>query len=597
MGITDLVRGRNDARLAQNVVGSDFHDLKYEVKVESNGDGVGLESSQPGNENEITQGAHLGVQKAEAAALAWTKKTAYITYALIWLGFFMLALQSSISSNVIHNAYASFEAAPEVSTANILSSVISGIVKLPAARLLTIWGRTEGFLLFVAVYLLGLVILACCNNPSSYAAGYVLYWVGYDAIFLILDVFMADTSGLRNRAFAFGFASTPFICTAFTGPMAAQSFIKHANWRWAYGTFAIVMPFVFAPLAITFKFYQRKAERMYIYERGSSGRTLWESLMYYIHEFDIIGALLLISAFVLLLLPFSLASEGRAQYKSAAFISMIVIGFCLFFVFAAWEKYGARTHFIQYELFRQRTVLGACCLAGCLFFSYYAWELYFYNFLMVVYGLDVSMAGYMGQIYNVGSCMWSAVFGVIVYITKQFKYTCLFFGMPLILLGAGLMIHFRVPDGNIGYIVMCQIFIAFAGGTMVIGADMAVMSAADREGVPMMLSMIGLFSSLGGAIGSAVAAAIFTNTFPSALHNALPAGDKSDYMRIYQGGYIAQLDYPVGSPIRTAIMSAYGTYMKYGCISAVAVMSLGIPCIAAWRNYRVDKKQNKGEMM
>lgn len=151
---------------------------------------------------------------------------------------------------------------------------------------MNIWGRSEGFLVFIGVYLLGLVILASCNNPTAYAAGYVIYWVGYDAIFLILDVFMADTSGLRNRAFAFGFASTPFICTAFTGPIAAQSFIKLASWRWAYGTFAIVAPCVFLPLAGTFKFYQRKAERMYIYRPEPSGRSTLQSIVHYIKEFD-----------------------------------------------------------------------------------------------------------------------------------------------------------------------------------------------------------------------------------------------------------------------------------------------------------------------
>lgn len=204
----------------------------------------------------------------------------------IWLSFFLLALQSSISTNVINNAYASFKSAPDVSTANILASVISGVVKLPVARLLNIWGRSEGFLVFIGVYLLGLIILASCNNPSAYAAGYVIYWVGYDAIFLILDVFMADTSSLRNRAFAFGFASTPFIITAFTGPRIAQSFIDHASWRWAYGTFAIIAPFVFLPLAGTFKFYQRKAQRMAIYRREPSGRTTVQSIAHYIKEFD-----------------------------------------------------------------------------------------------------------------------------------------------------------------------------------------------------------------------------------------------------------------------------------------------------------------------
>jgi hypothetical protein len=276
---------------------------------------------------------------------------------------------------------------------------------------------------------------------------------------------------------------------------------------------------------------------------------------------------------------------------------MLVVGVSLSPIFAAWERYGTATPFIQYELFKERTVLGACIVAASLFFSYYAWELYFYNFNMVVYGLSISMAGYVGQIYNVGSCFWSAIFGIVVYVTKQFKYSCLCFGLPLAMLGAGLMIHFRSAGGNIGYIVMCQTFIAFGGGTLVISQDMAVMAASDREGVPMMPSMIGLFSSLGGAIGNAASATIFSNTFPSVLRDALPAGSKSEYLEIYLGGYLKQLEYPVGCEIRTAINQAYGQYMKYGCIAAVAVMALGLPAIAIWRNYRVDKKQNKGEMM
>lgn len=204
----------------------------------------------------------------------------------IWVCFFMLALQSAISSNVINKAYSSFASAPQISTANILYSIIGGVIKLPIAKTINIWGRAEGYLVFIGVYVLGLIILAACNSPNSYAAGYVLYWIGYDAIYLILQIFVADTSGLRNRAFAFAFASTPFICTAFTGPLAGQSFLNTSSWRWAYGAFAIIQPFVFAPLAIVFKFYQRKAEKMGLYKREPSGRTVFQSIIHYIHEFD-----------------------------------------------------------------------------------------------------------------------------------------------------------------------------------------------------------------------------------------------------------------------------------------------------------------------
>jgi hypothetical protein len=308
----------------------------------------------------------------------------------------------------------------------------------------------------------------------------------------------------------------------------------------------------------------------------------------------VIGAFLLMAAFILFLLPFSLQSYGRAEYNSATFIAMVVIGFLLFFVFAAWERFFARTHFVRWELFKQRTVLGACGQAAILFFSFYCWDLNFYYFVMVVYNLDTAQTGYMTQIYNVGSCFWSVVFGVWVRYTKHFKYTCLFFGLPLLFLGAGLMIHFRGQDGNIGYIVMCQIFIAFAGGTLVIGEDMAVMAAADRTGVPMMLSLISLTSSLGGSIGSAVSGAIYSNTFPQGLAQTLPASAQGDAAAIYAGGYLTQLKYAVGTPERDAINFAWGYSQKYGSIAATAILVLAIPCIAMWKNYRVDKQQNKG---
>lgn len=160
------------------------------------------------------------------------------------------------------------------------------MLKLPIAKTLNIWGRAEGLIVWVVIYTIGLIVLAACDGPDSYAAGYVLFYVGYSGIYLVLDVYIADTSGLQNRAFTFAFASTPFICTAFTGPLAGESFLKVATWRWAYGVFAIVMPVVFAPLVVVLKYYQRKAESMGLLKKEDSGRTTMQSIVHYIHEFD-----------------------------------------------------------------------------------------------------------------------------------------------------------------------------------------------------------------------------------------------------------------------------------------------------------------------
>jgi MFS family permease len=451
----------------------------------------------------------------------------------------MLAFQSSVLSYATQAAYASFTQAPAYTTASILATIIGGVLKLPIAKLLNIWGRTEGYVFFFLIYLMGIVILASINTAGGYAAGYVLYWIGYDALYLILDIFVADTSGLKNRAFAFAFVSTPFICTAFTGPLAADSFLAMTTWRWAVGSFAIIQPVVFLPLAVVFKYYQRKAEKQGLFVREKSGRTAFESIIHYFHEFDgmllslidhlpkltaspVVGSILLMAAFILVLLPFSLVTYSRLSgYSSAGFIAMEVIGWLLFPVFAVWEKYFTRSHFVRWELFKNRTIVGGCMCAAVTYFSFYCWDLQYYNFVKVVYALNVSEAGYMTQIYNVGSCFWGVIFGLYVKITKRFKYACLFFGLPLLMLGAGLLIHFRGSDQGIGYVVMCQIFIAFGGGTLVIGEDMAVMAACDREGVAMALSLISLFSNVGGSIGDAVAGSIYYNNWlPAALSKA-----------------------------------------------------------------------------
>jgi MFS family permease len=555
------------------------------------------------NPDQVTKDAQMGVQKAEAAALVWSRTAVYATYAWIWLAFFMLALQQGMTTQLNNAAYAGFSLAPQLATAGILASIIGGVLKLPIAKMLNIWGRAEGFFVFICVYIVGMIILAASKDANTYAAGYVLYWIGYNSLYLIMDVFIADTSGLRNRAFAIAFAQTPFICTAFTAPLLGQAFIKelgHENrpgWQWGYGAFIIIMFFVFMPLVIVFKFYQRKAERLGLYRREASGRNFYQSVVYYFHQFDVIGCVLLMAALILFLLPFTLNTYGKAQYKSATFIVMIVIGILLFPVFALWEAKFAKHEFVRWALFKQRTVLGAFVLAILLFFSFYNWDLFFYPFNSVVHNLDVKNAGYMAQIYNIGSCFWGVVFGVYIRYTKHFKHADLFFGLPLMMLGAGLMIHFRSAKYPIGYLVMCQIFIAFGGGTLVIAEDMAVMASADRDGVPMMLSLIGLASSIGGAIGQAVSSAINSNVFPQTLLEGLPDDAKANYTTIYLGGYATQKTYPVGTPIRNAIDAAWGESQKFGAIAACCILILGYPAIAIWKNHNVDKKQNKGTII
>lgn len=102
----------------------------------------------------------------------------------------------------------------------------------------------------------------------------------------VLDVFMADTSSLQNRALVFAFSNTPYIVTTFIGPRAAQSFLSTSGWPWAFGVFAIITPFIAMPIMFILWRNQNKAKRDGLLVRERSGRTFLQSVNYYFWEFD-----------------------------------------------------------------------------------------------------------------------------------------------------------------------------------------------------------------------------------------------------------------------------------------------------------------------
>lgn len=418
-----------------------------------------------------------------------------------------------------------------------------------------------------------------------------------------MGIFIADTSALKNRAFAFAFINSPYIATVWIGGPLATAFLNSSGgFRWGFGTFAIVTPVVTLPLFFLFWLNYRKAKKNgLLVERESKGSFL-PSLKYYFIEFDVVGILLIAGGLALFLLPFSLYSFQALRWKSPMIICMIIFGVLLIIAFGLYEKFVAPKTFIPYQLLTDRTVVGGCILSASLFISFYIWDSYFLSFLQVVNGLTVTQTSYVANIYSVGSCFFSLVVGVLIRWTGRFKWLALWFGVPLTTLGVGLMIAFRQPDVNIGYVVMCQIFIAFSGGTLVICEQMAVMAATTHQYVAAVLALEAMFASIGGAIGSTVAAAIWTGVFPDRLAHYLPAESQGNLTAESQGNLTAiygditvQMSYPQGTPTRIAINAAYGDAQKAMLIAATAVQAISFVAVLLWRDIKLkDFKQVKG---
>lgn len=168
--------------------------------------------------------------------------------------------------------------------------------------------------------------------------------------------------------------------------------------------------------------------------------------------------------------------------------------------------------------------------------------------------------------------------------------------IPLQMLSTGLMIKFRMPDTHVGLVIMCEVLGAFAGGTIVLVEQIAIMASVAHRDVAVGLALLALVTSVGGAIGQSISGAIWTNLMPSKLESYLPDELKDQALTIY-GDLATQLSYPVGTPERDAIIRAYGETQKVMIIASLVALVGSVLWVALMKNHRLsDKQQTKGTL-
>ncbi len=480
-------------------------------------------------------------------------------------------------------------------TTGVMSGIIGGLGKLPLAKVLDIWGRPHGFSMSVIILVIGLMMMAACPNVQTYAAAQVFYWVGYNGLTYSLQIFLADTSALENRALIFAFSTSPYLITTWISGPLATSFMKGVGFRWGFGVFSILTPIVCLPLLVLFAINTREAKKRGLLPESATEhlKTWHEKIRYYAIEFDLIGMTLIVAGLALFLLPFSIYSYQEQQWRSPLILALLMLGMVLIVAFALYEKYLAPRTFIPFDLLTDRTVLGSCITSASLFVSFFIWDNFFTSFLQVVNGLTVTQASYVASIYSIGSCFFAFVVGGMIRLSGHFKWIALYFGVPTTILGVGLMIHFRQPDVPLGFVVMCQLLISFAGGAMLICNQMALMASVSHQYLAVGLALENMFANIGGGIGASIAAAIWTGIFPKSLAKHLPGEAQPELNHIYQN-LSMQLSYPKGTPTRHAIEMAYGDAQHLMLIAATAVLAIPLVTVAIWRDLCVKdlKKAN-----
>ncbi|KAM5372601.1 hypothetical protein ACJZ2D_007375 [Fusarium nematophilum] len=535
--------------------------IDVEKNVDANAD-VADVSSDKGHETDGSERFQDGIQRVRAISTIWSKPTLITMFLLI------------------------------------MSTALGGCIPLATAKVIDIWGRVEGFFFMLILTLIGMIMKATCKNMETYVAAHVLYWAGHIGILYVIDVMCADITTLKNRMIIFGINGTPRIASTFAGPAIGELFYKNSSFRWAFGAFAIILFACSIPAMGVMVYMFLKARKAGLIKKQRSDRTVFQSIKYYFIQFDAIGILLIMFAFCLFLLPFSLVAYAPNGWKTPYIIAMVVLGILLFPAFVAWEKYLAPVQFLSWKYLKQGTIVGSCLLYGVMFLSIMCWNGYFYSYLQVVHRQSITHAGYILNSFSLTSSVFGPIIGMIISWTGDFKYLS-YTGVPIMLLGTALLIPFRDPDTSPGVLAITQVLCGLGTGIFAMCGQLAVMAPVTHQEIAAVNALWGLFGGFGAAIGYAIAGALWNNLLPQELYNRLPEETKPLAGQIF-GDMVAQMSYADGTPEREAIVAAYSHVMRLMVIAGSCFVPLCLASIFIWKNINVKKleeeqgKQTKG---
>ena len=239
------------------------------------------------------------------------------------------------------------------------------------AKVANVFGRLEAFSLSILIFVVGYIQQAASKNVQTFAAAQIFYSAGGTGLQILIQIFIADTSDLLNRALFSSIPDIPFLITVWIGSPIAQSIYNASGWRWGYGLWAIVLPISFLPLMIALVVNMQKAKKLHALPPSPwKGQTVFGALKTLWLELDVFGLLLLSAAISLILLPLTLAAKAKSGWRNGSIISMLVIGFVCAIAFPFWEsgKQWAPKPFLSLKLLRNRTVLAGCAI-GFFYFG------------------------------------------------------------------------------------------------------------------------------------------------------------------------------------------------------------------------------------
>ncbi|KAJ5824525.1 hypothetical protein N7447_006865 [Penicillium robsamsonii] len=480
-----------------------------------------------------------------------------------------------------------------LATINVLRAVIAVAAQPTSAKIADVFGRVELILVSILFYTVGTIVEACATSVEGFAAGAVIYQIGYTIIMLLAEVLIADVTSSRSRLLFSYIPPLPFIINTWISGNLTDAVLKVTTWQWGIGMFAIIYPVCALPLLGVLFVVQRRAKKSGALESYKSSLQVMGKSQLVVELFwqlDIVGNILLIAMLACILVPFTLAGGVSTQWKTAKVIAPLVIGVLLIPVWIFWER-TCKHPMLPFHLLKDRAVWGALGIPVMLNTAWYLQGDFLYTVLYVSFDESTLSATRITSLYSFVSVITGVILGLIVMKVRQLK-PFIVAGTLLFMVAFGILIYFRGGAASSSHsgVIGAQVLLGIAGGMFPYPAQASIQVASKHEHLAVITGLYLAAYNIGSALGNTISGAIWNQVLPSELNYRL--GNETLAAYVYAQPLAFAAVNPVGTPDRDNVILAYQKTQRLLCITGIC---LTVPLIAfamVIRNPTLTKEQS-----
>lgn len=530
-----------------------------------------------------------GVQIAEMLRYAWPKKYMIIAYVSLIVTTFAVTMATMASATYLPYVTSSFKTHSLLTTASVVDRIARIIAYPVIARLSDVFGRAKGFSIATFFILISYVMTAGAKNIQTYVASEIFGAIGDVGYLIMQQVFIADTTSLRNRGF---WASIPetvsSIPSLYLGTIIAENVLKNGiGWRWGYGMWAIVFPFTVAPLIFIMFYLQRRAtksgkwiSKAQVLRNVNKNDSIFKKIYQVLWiELDFFGGFLLLAGLSLFLIPLTLTGRNYSyKWKDAGFIVMIILGILLLGVFGLWDIKWAKKPFVPFRMAKQSTVFSASLLGAFDYCAFACTTIFLSSYLQVAGFRTPGDATRIDNAIRVSFQIVSPFVGLAMrYLNRARVFA--YFGVPMSILGYGLQVYFiDMKNGRIGssaMFIISRVLMGIGRSLYQTSTQVIVQGVVAKSDVAVATAIFFALQTVGGAIGISIGGALWNNILPNQLNNRLPEQLKANATSIFKSLPVA-LSFPKNSPGRDAINLSYIKTLR---VNGLVTLGLSIPML------------------